>query len=108
MEAKPSTKLKNDEGALILGGATTPLQGETPFKKVWGQIKDGDLWEQFQNTVEAKGPKWVKLRKAKGHATDEMVDEGKVERHEKLGNDKADVNAGKSATEEDKRLNYFA
>ena len=71
-------------------------------------MKDGDLWEQFQKTVEAKGPKWVKLRKVKGHATDEMVDEGKVEGHEKLGNDKADISADKGATEEDRRLNDFA
>ena len=63
---------------------TTPLQGETPFKKLWSQLKDRDLWEQFQTNVDAKGPGWVKLRKAKGHATDEMVDEGKVEGHEKL------------------------
>ena len=47
----------------------------------------------------------MKLRKVKGHATDEMVDEGKVEGHEQLGNDKADVNADKGAYEEDKRPN---
>ena len=37
----------------------------------------------------------MRLRKVKGHATDDMVDEGKVEGHEKLGNDEADIDAGK-------------
>ena len=37
-----------------------------------------------------------------------MVDEAMVEGHEKLGKDKADVNADKGANDEDKRLNGFA
>ena len=65
LKAKKSTKLKNDEEALILGGVTTPLQGEAPFEKLWSQLKDGDIWEQFQKAVEAKGPEWLKVRKAK-------------------------------------------
>ena len=101
MEAKRSAKLKNDEGALILGSVTTLLQGDSPFKKLWSQLKEGDLWEQFQKTVEAKGPKWVTLRKVKTHATDEMVDEGKVGGHENLGNDEADINPDEATTEED-------
>ena len=108
MEARQNASLNNEEGALRLGGTLSPLQSVSPFKRLWNQFQDGDLWETFHKAVEAKGPRWVRLRKVKGHATDDMVKAGKVQEHEKLGNDKADVNADKGAIEDDKRLHDLA
>ena len=44
----------------------------------------------FANTVEARGPGCTRISKVKGHATQEMVDEGKV-KHEQKGNGQADI-----------------
>ena len=49
-----------------MGGVRTPLQGETPFKNLWSQLKDGDLWEQFQKAVEAKGAEMGEAEKSQG------------------------------------------
>jgi hypothetical protein len=95
MEARQEARFKHEEGALRLGGTISPLQRTSPFKRLWSQFQDGDLWERFQRAVEAKGPRWVRLRKVKGHATDEMVSAGNVQEHERLGNNKADANADK-------------
>ena len=43
----------------------------------------------------AKGPKTVKVTKVKGHATIEMVEEGKCKPEDKAGNDKSDSVADK-------------
>ena len=40
--------------------------------------------------MRAKGPEAVRLSKVKGHATDEMVAQGKVKQEHKEGNDAAD------------------
>ena len=47
-----------------------------------------------KHDVCAKGPKSVETRKAKGHATDEMVATGTVRQADKDGNDHADEAAG--------------
>ena len=70
-------------------------------------MKDGDLWEAFTNIVLRRGPETVTLTKVKGHATDEMVAEGKVALSEKLGNDRADVAADKGATATQQTVQEF-
>ena len=60
-------------------------------------MKDGDLWEMFAKAVDARGPGYTRISKAKGHATQEMVDEGKVQKEEKKGNDQADTGAERGA-----------
>ena len=39
-------------------------------------MPDGDLWQDFQNAVIAKGEQAVDATKVKGHAADQMVSEG--------------------------------
>ena len=60
-------------------------------------MRDGDLWEMFAKTVEARGPGFTKISKAKGHATQEIVDGGKVKQEEKKGNDHADIGTERGA-----------
>ena len=67
-------------------------------------IKDGDLWEAFANSVKAKGVGTVGLTKVKGHATNEMVAEGSVQKDDKEGNDMADDAANKGAIDMQKDL----
>ena len=57
-------------------------------------MKDGDLWEHFAEIAEQRGPHSVWITKVKGHATQEMVDEGKVEEDEKRGNDESTKQPG--------------
>ena len=71
-------------------------------------MKDGDLWELFAEVVSQRGPWSVTITKVKGHATQEMVDEGKVEEEEKKGNDGSDEAADLGATESQGRVATFA
>ena len=64
-------------------------KGRNP-KKPWGTKGDGDLWEVFHSFVKAKGHWAVAVSKVKGHATDDMVAQGRVKPEEKEGNDMAD------------------
>ena len=59
-------------------------------KKPWNILTDGDLWKWFAEVVEAKGAEAIRLTKMKGHATDQMVQEGKVKQEHKDGNDGSD------------------
>ena len=77
--------LRNQDGGLILGGTSTPLHRESPFKRRWHTMKDGDLWKMFQDFVKWKGPWSVWLSKVKGHATQEQVDNGEVRAEDKKG-----------------------
>ena len=54
---------------------------------------DGDLWEQFHNSLEAKTPQAVKIVWTKGHAKQIHIDKGITNIRNKRGNDKADQNA---------------
>ena len=53
-------------------------------------MKDGELWEVFADLVRTRGPQTAIITKVKGHATQEMVDEGKVEEEDMKGNSMAD------------------
>ena len=46
----------------------------------------------------------MKVTKVKGHATDEMIDEGKVRKQDKEGNDQADEAADKGSKGDQKYL----
>ncbi len=46
-------------------------------------MKDGDLWEMFAKAVEKRVPGNTRISKVKGHATQQMVDEGQVEQEQR-------------------------
>ena len=60
-------------------------------------MKDGDLWEMFAKAVEAGGPGCTNISTVTGHATQEVVDEGKAKKEEKKGNDRANIGADRGA-----------
>ena len=61
-----------------------------PFKKAWGLQTDGDLWQQAWIAVVQRGARNQSLRKVKGHATSEDVQQGLSNKEDKEGNDKSD------------------
>ena len=64
-----------------------------PFKKAWGLQKDGDLWGTAWKAVLHRGASNQKIRKVKGHATEQDVAQGRSTAEDRFGNDKADKNA---------------
>ena len=56
---RSDAKLFNDDGSMRLGGRTSPLHRDSPWKKAWNLIKDGDLWEHFQKAIRAKTPSTI-------------------------------------------------
>ena len=68
-----------------------------PFKKPWGLQKDGDVWEMAWKTILQRGACNQKIRKVKGHATKEDVEQGRSTIADRHGNDKADKNADEGA-----------
>ena len=82
----------------MLGGRSSALHRSTPYRNRWTQIRDGDLWELFEQLVKQRGPKSVRITKVKRHDAQEMVDEGKVRAEDKEGNEKADEAADMGAT----------
>ena len=64
-----------------------------PFKKAWGVQKDGDLWETAWKAILHRGTCNQKIRKVKGHATKQDVEQGLSTTEDMHGNDKADKNA---------------
>ena len=75
--------LVNEQGAMIIGGKTSHLHNKSMSKRPWALEKNGDLWESIEEAIKEKGPRSVKITKVKGHATNEMVEEGKVRRQDK-------------------------
>ena len=72
------------------------------------QIRDGDLWELFEERVKQRGPKSVRTTKVEGRATQEIVNEGKVRAEDKERNDNADEAADMGATTSQGKLHIFA
>ena len=87
LKARRDTRLKENNGALILEGKTSHLHRCTPWRQKWKLMKDGDLWHTFENSAEAKAPEAVKLTNVEGHATKETVDDGRVKDVDREGND---------------------
>jgi len=61
----------------------------------------------FAKLIRQRGPSSAIITKVKGHATEEMVQQGKVKEEEKRGNDWADTAADEGATNSQGRLQYF-
>ena len=71
-------------------------------------MKNGDLWNCFAESTFAKGPRAITLTKDKGHATQEMIDEGRVDEEQKKGNDGADDGVNKGAEDGQQSLSNVA
>ena len=67
--------------------------------KSHGSRQNGDLWIQVERHVKAKNPEAVTFTKQKGHATQQMVDDGKVKEEDKEGNHQSDRAADKEVVE---------
>ena len=103
-----NTELKNERGGLKLGGKVSPLHRESPFRRKWHVMRDGDLWQGFQKFVIRKCPWAVWVSKVKGHATAEQVEAGVVKAADKEGNDKADTAADRASKDEQRYLAMIA
>ena len=66
-----------------------------PFKRSWSMQKDGDLWEIAWQAIVRRGARNQKIRKVKGHATQQDIDNGSCTRGDQEGNDRSDENADK-------------
>ena len=60
-------------------------------RKPWAMIKNGDLWQQFEGAVAARGRSTMTVTWVKGHATKVHIDKGITTAAHKLGNDEADA-----------------
>ena len=56
---------------------------KSPLKNHWSAQKDGDLWQEYWRMILLKSPTAVRHSKVKGHATDQMVEEGVVLRRDR-------------------------
>ena len=65
------------------------------------------FWEEFTDLVKISGPQTVWITKVKGHATQEMVDEGKAEQEDMRGNSMADRAADLGAIECQRNVHKF-
>ena len=99
--------IRDHKGTIRLGGGRARLHKSSPFKQRWALMQDGDLWQLFATLVRQRGPHSVQLTKVKGHATEQMVTEGKVTRLDKEGNDKADRAAELGATASQAKVQAF-
>lgn len=61
-------------------------------ERPWGLMLDEDLWSALQQGIIAKGPHAVDPRKVKGHACDEIVEQG-YSAQLKIGSDRSDTHA---------------
>ena len=55
------------------------------------------FFASMQNMIRSKNPRSVDVKKMKGHATEQDVEEGHVKKEDKHGNDEADVIANEGA-----------
>eukprot|EP00969_Alexandrium_andersonii_P220594 9742713-Alexandrium_andersonii.AAC.1 len=47
-------------------------------EKPWEMMRDGDLWRLLDEVVAARGPATLTLKKVKGHATQQHVEQGLI------------------------------
>ncbi len=72
------------------------LRGDTGLnKRPWATRTDGDAWECVQELVLQRGVGSVKCTRVKGHATAQMVAEGRVSEADRRGNACADAAVNK-------------
>ena len=74
-----------------------------------GQNAHGGQEDQcpYEHNYLRRGPWGVTITKVKGHATDEMVSEGKVKLADKKGNDRSDTAAALGVTESQAKVHAF-
>ena len=63
VKLKAEAKLRGEKGQLMLGGKTSKLHRETPFKNNWGNFKNGDLWKIFTNCIGQRGVEKTQITK---------------------------------------------
>ena len=64
-----------------------------PYKKPWGLQRDGDLWEMAWKAILKRAANSQEVRKVKGHATKQDIEEGRSNAVDKEGNERSDENA---------------
>ncbi len=106
MVATDSLSLVNKANAIIQtikAQMCNPHWWRTPhrsaFGKPWGLQADGDLWKLVHEAIITRCAHTVAIVKVKGHATAEMVEQGKVKPEDKAGNDSSDTYATKGTNE---------
>ena len=107
LRQQEAVERRDAKGNKRLGGTVSVLHRPSPYKQGWPQMRDGDRWEVFADLVEQRGPHTVSITKVKGHATNEMVEQGKVEGGDKQGNDAADVAADCGAIDSQAKVHCF-
>ncbi len=94
-QAKRAVNIGSDSQAFVTKAnevAEMVKRGKGP-RRPWSTHTDGDMWELLHETLKKKGPNTFKATKIKGHATNAMVESGKVQPQDKEGNDEADYYA---------------
>ena len=61
-----------------------------PYKRAWGLQRDGDLWELAWKATLRRGAANQQVRKVKGHATKQDVEEGRSNENDREGNKVSD------------------
>ena len=74
----------------IIAAAEAPAPCR-PFKKAWRLQRDGDLWTLAWDAVYTRGTGNHSLRKVKGHADQEDIEQSRSNRFDKTGNDQSDT-----------------
>ena len=64
-----------------------------PYRRAWSMQKDGDLWEIAWQAILRRGARSQKIRKVKGHATQQDIDNGISTKGDQEGNKRSDDNA---------------
>ena len=70
--------------------------GPNLTRKPWGMRDDGDVWSIVHELVQQRGPRATFCTKVKGHATDQMVADGRVRLQDQKGNAAAGTRARKA------------
>ena len=104
---KANTVLRTKGGAPIFGSRKTRLHQPYASKKPWQLVHNGDLGVQDEKHAKVKNPEAATFTKQKGHATQQMVDEGKVKEEDKEGNHQSDTAADRGGVEEQQNLNVL-
>lgn len=82
-----ASMLAKAKNMLIAASLNQPLN---PFRRAWGLQTNGDLWEQAWGAVTTRGDGNQELRKVKGHATQEDIEQVRSTPEDKRGNDASD------------------
>ena len=93
-------KILSGDGSLRLGGGLSSLHFDNITRKPWQLQKDGDLWQNLNESVTRKGPPAIRLTKIKAHTKRGDVDSGLITHEHREGNLEADAAAGRGGGRE--------